>query len=152
METILKAIIGYLVKYAIDGARSEFEQTLQKELANNEALAKSIAAARPLREELRSACIQLAQHYDRKGISKQEEHLWNLLSNETFQNDLIEWFMAGGIAEGEAVKSRLLQTMEAALKKGGANDERIEFLKTRYFDALENRCSRTPPSPTGGTS
>lgn len=153
MEIILKAIIGYLVKYAADGMRSEVEQALQKELAQNDSLAKAIAASRPLRDELRAACIQLAQQRDRVGISKQEEALWKLLSNDAFQHDLIEWFMAGGIAEGEAVKGRLLQSMETALSKGGASTERIAALKTGYFDALEKKrfftsCARALASST----
>ena len=137
MEEILSAIIGYLVSFAADGLIANHEKNLAEQLEKKLALSKALASARPLRDELRAACIQLAQHRDRIGISKQEEPLWLLLSDETFQNDLIEWLQAGGITEGNAVKARMLQTMEAVLTKGGASPERIAFLKTSYFDALD---------------
>ena len=137
MEAVLSAIIGYLVELAADGVLSEYEKELTTQLGKKLALGKAIASTRPLRDELRTACIHLAQHRDRVGISKQEEPLWKLLSNSSFQDDLIEWLIAGGIAEGNAVKARMLQTMEAALVEGGANPERIAFLKTSYFDALD---------------
>lgn len=137
MEEILSAIIGYLVSFAADGLIANHEKNLAEQLEKKLALSKALASVRPLRDELRAACIQLAQHRDRIGISKQEEPLWLLLSDETFQNDLIEWLQAGGITEGNAVKARMLQTMEAVLTKGGASPERIAFLKTSYFDALD---------------
>lgn len=141
MEILISTILSYLVGLAgnlrTDAILTSRADKLRKQLEQKDALSKAIASARPLSDELRAACVQLAQHRDRLDVSKQEEPLWWLLSNEVFQNDLIEWFMAGGIAEGDTVKRRLLYAMEVALVESGASTEQIAFLKTGYFDALD---------------
>ena len=60
------------------------------------------------------------------------------MANESFQDDLTEWLKAGAIKEGDALRERLMQSMEQALANAGrAWPEQIEFLKTGYFEALE---------------
>jgi len=60
------------------------------------------------------------------------------MADERFQDDLTEWLKAGAIKEGDAVRERLIQSMEQALANSGrASPEQIEFLKTGYFEALE---------------
>lgn len=137
MEEILSAIIGYLVGFAADGVLSEHEKRMQDELEKKLKYSKAIASTRPLSDELRTACTHLAKYRDRLGISKQEEPLWKLLSDEAFQDDLVEWLKAGGIEEGNTVKARILQKMEAALITGGASQERTASLKNGYFDSID---------------
>lgn len=141
MEAIVSVILSYLVGLAVNLRTDEILTTrgneLKAQLQKDDDLSKAIATTRPLSDELRAACVQLAKHRHRLGVSKQEEPLWMLLSDDAFQSDLIEWFQAGGITEGDAVKMRMQQTMETALTEGGANQERIDFLKSGYFDALD---------------
>jgi HEAT repeat protein len=141
MEIILSAILSYLVSLAAnlrdDAILTHHEEELRKQLKQENTLRKALASTRPLREELRAACNELARNRDKLGVSAQEKPLWRLLNDEIFQTDLVEWLMAGGIEEGTAVKGRLLMTMEDALTKAGASPNQIAFLKTRYFEALD---------------
>jgi hypothetical protein len=70
-------------------------------------------------------------------VPAKEKPLWGLLNNDAFQSDLAEWFMAGGIEEGQAVQERLLQRMESALIRANGDPTQIAFLKDGYFEAVE---------------
>jgi HEAT repeat protein len=141
METVIGTILSYLVSLAAslrtDAILERRRKSLDEQLRRKDDLRKAIASTHSIRDEIHIACVELARNRARFGVTKQEEPLWRLLSDEIFQADLAEWLMAGGIEEGNAVKNRLLQTMEDALNKAGASQEQITFLKTDYFDALD---------------
>ncbi|MBI3492643.1 MAG: HEAT repeat domain-containing protein [Acidobacteria bacterium] len=140
-ELLLTNLLGYLLNLAA-GERSAAlaatrEQKLREALQKDEALRKALASTHSIRAELGAACAELVRDRAQLGVPPYEEPLWQLLSDEVFQADLAEWLMAGAIEEGNAVKRRILQTMETALAKGGASQEQITFLKTRYFEAVD---------------
>jgi HEAT repeat protein len=140
-ELLLTNLLGYLINLAA-GERSAAiaatrESKLKEALEKDEALQKALASTHSIRDELRAACTELARNRAQLGVPAYEEPLWQLLSDEVFQTELTEWLMAGAIAEGNAVKNRILQRMEAALAIGGASQEQIEFLKTGYFEAVD---------------
>jgi HEAT repeat protein len=141
MEIVLGTILGYLVGLAAnlrtDAIVARREERLREQLEREDDLRKALASTRSLREELRIACAELARNRHRLGITPQEEPLWRLLSDDAFQVDLVEWLMAGGIEEGNAVKERLLRRMETVLAHTGASPEQIAFLRSGYFDALD---------------
>jgi hypothetical protein len=141
MEAVLCTILSYLVSLAAnfraDAILASREEKLRKQLEREDALRKALASTRSLREELRTACAELARNRDRLGVTPQEEPLWRLLSDDTFQVDLVEWLMTGGIEEGNAVKERLLRRMETALAHTCNSPEQIAFLRSGYFDALD---------------
>jgi hypothetical protein len=137
METILSTILAYLVGLAAN-LRTEAilgrrEERLREQLKREDLLRKALASTRPLREEVRVACAELARNRHALGVTPQEEPLWGLLSDDTFQADLVEWLMAGGIDEGDTVKERLLQRMETSLLHTSASPEQIAFLRGLYF-------------------
>src|SRR5438045_2511947 len=119
MEIILGTILSYLVGLAAnlrtDTIVARREERLREQLEQEDVLRKALVSTRPLREELRAACVELARNRQHLGVTPQEEPLWHLLSDETFQGDLVEWLRAGGIEEGNAVKERLLQRIEAVV-------------------------------------
>ena len=148
MTIILEAILAYLINLA-SGERSAViaaarERKLKEALEQEEALKKGLASARSVRDEVRATCIELARSRSRLGVTPQEEPVWRLLSDDSFQTDLTEWLMAGGIAEGDVAKGRLLGAMELALSDAGANPEQITFLRNGYFDALEKAVFASP--------
>src|SRR5262249_23029598 len=96
-----------------------------------------LASSRSIRDEVRATCIELARNRTQLGVSSQEDPLWRLLSDESFQVDLTDWLMAGGIVEGTAAKDRLLRTIELALSDAGVNPEQIAYLNTNYFEAVD---------------
>ena len=140
-ELLLPNLLAYLISLAA-GERSAAlaesrEREINEALERNEALREALASTHSVRSDLRAACIELAQNRARLGVTPAEEPLWQLLSDEVFQEDLAEWLMAGGIEEGTAAKSRVLQTIEAALERGGAGPEQIASLRTGYFERVE---------------
>ena len=141
METVLGAILSYLISLAAnlraDAILASREERLREHLEREDVLRKALTSTRPLREELRVACAELARNRHRLGVTPQEEPLWRLLSDDSFQANLVEWFMAGGIEEGNAVKERLLRRMENALVYTGIGSEQIAFLRSGYFDAVD---------------
>ena len=141
MEIILTTILSYMVGLAAnlrtDAILRRREERLKKQLEQEDSLRKALASTRPLREELRAASAELARNRARLGVRPREEPLWRLLSDEVFQADLAEWLMAGGIEEGNAVKDRLIRAMEVALADGGTSQEQITFLRTGYFEAID---------------
>lgn len=152
MSIIGELLLGNLLAYLINLASNERstaigvarERRLREALEKEEALRKALAATHSIRDELRAACIELAQNRARLGVTPQEEPLWRLLSDDCFQGDLTEWLMAGGIVEGDAAKDRLLRAMEIALADAGASPEQIAFLRTGYFEALEKAVFASP--------
>ena len=141
MEAVLGILLAYFISLAANERSAAIhkgrENALKEALETEETLRKALASRRSLREELRGACNELARNRDRLGVTREEEPLWRLLRDDVFQADLAEWLMAGGIEEGNAVKARLLATLERVLTQDGASPKRIEFLQTRYFDALD---------------
>jgi hypothetical protein len=148
MTIILEAILAYLINLA-SGERSAAiaasrERKLKDALEQEDALKKALASTRSVRDEVRATCIELARSRTRLGVTPQEEPVWRLLSDDSFQTDLTEWLMAGGIAEGNAAKDRLLRAMELALSDAGVTPEQITFLKTGYFDSVEKAVFASP--------
>jgi HEAT repeat protein len=148
MTIILEAILTYLINLA-SGERSAAiaasrERKLKEALEQEEALKKALASARSVRDEVRATCIELTRSRTRLGVTPQEEPVWRLLSDDSFQTDLTEWLMAGGITEGKAAKDRLLRAMQLALSDAGVSPEQITFLKTGYFDTLEKAVFASP--------
>jgi hypothetical protein len=146
--TPIAALLAYLISLAANERTSAIQATrkkrLDEHLEREEALRKALISQRPLREEVQIACAELARNRDKLGVTREEEPLWLLLSDDLFQDDLVEWLMAGAIEEGDAVKARLVESMTAALSRAGAPAERIEFLKTGYFEALDRAIFSSP--------
>src|ERR1035437_4646692 len=141
METFLGAILSYLIGLAADLRTGEIlarrEERLKAQLEREDTLSKALASIRPIREEIRAACAELVRNRGQLDLAPQEASLWGLLSDESFQADVTEWLMAGGIDEGDAVKARLLGRMELALTHAGASQEQIALLRDDYFEALD---------------
>ncbi len=140
-ELLLPNLLAYLINLA-SGERSAAiaatrDQKLKAALEKDETLRKALASTHSIRDEIRAACSELARNRAELGVPAHEEPLWQLLSDDIFQADLVEWLMAGGIAEGAAVKARILQAMETALASGGAEPEQIALFKAGYFEAVE---------------
>jgi preprotein translocase subunit SecA len=147
--TTLEVVLSFLIGLAANGTTSAVVEqrqcSLDEVLADQDLLRKALPFGRSLRDEMRTACIELAQNRARLHISQQEEPLWRLMADERFQDDLTEWLKAGAIKEGDAVRERLIQSMEQALANAGrASSEQIEFLKTGYFEALERTVFSNP--------
>ena len=140
-SSIVKDIIHYVVVLAVHVSTIAVEKICEHKLTNTlkkkKDLEKALASIRSIRDEVRASCIELAKNRTRTGVSKTEESLWALLADDSFQADLSTWLITGAIEEGNEVKERLLNSMEAALSDAGATPEQITFLKTQYFETIE---------------
>jgi HEAT repeat protein len=140
-ERLLPSLVAYLINLAAGERSAAIAATranrLKEALEKDEALQRALSSAHSIRDEFRGACAELGRNRAHLGIPAHEEPLWQLLSDEIFQANLTEWLMAGAITEGDAAKSRLLETMEAVLTNSGASPEAIAFLKTGYFEAVD---------------
>jgi tetratricopeptide (TPR) repeat protein len=137
IETLVGFIIGLAANATTDAIQTERDRKLRQSLSELGAVRKALDAVRSTKEEVSRACVELARNSHRVGITPQEEPLWRLLNDEIFQCDLAEWFAAGGIEEGNAVKTRLIERMTEALSTLGVSDERIKFLETQYFETID---------------
>ena len=140
-ELLLANLLAYMINLASGERSAAFaatrERKLKEALEKDEALQTALASSHSIRDELRAACTELARNRAHLGVQSYEEPLWQLLSDEVFQTDLAEWLRAGAIAEGNDVKSRILQRMEAALANSDASQEQLASLKTGYFEAVD---------------
>src|ERR1039457_374969 len=137
LQSILSYLIGLAANLRTDAILSSRKERLKAQLDRENNLPKALTPIRPLRDEVRSACVELVRNRGQLGLTPREESLWGLLSGESFQADVTEWLMAGGIEEGAAVKARLLSRIEVALAQACAAPEQIALLRNDYFDALD---------------
>ncbi len=140
-ELLLTNFLGYMLNLAAGERSAAFAATREKKLKDSlekdETLRKALASTHSIRDEIRLACAELARNRAQFEVPPTEEPLWRLLSDAVFQSDVAEWLMSGAMEEGNAVKSRLLQTMAAALVSGGTSPEKTEALLQGYFDAVD---------------
>ena len=113
------------------------EAKLKKAFADTEKLSRALASKRTLRDELGSACIALAQNKDKLGVKPAEKPLWELLSNESFQDALCQWIMGGATPEGNTTKAALLTHIRHALAGRPLPEQQLEFLQNEFFAQLE---------------
>lgn len=148
IKLLLQTILGYLINLASSERYSAIEISREnklKEAVEDEAsLIEAIASSRSIRNEVKDTCIKMAKNRVKLGVSQAEEPVWHLLTDEVFQNDLINWLMAGGIDEGKAARENLLELINNAVLKMGASSEHLDFLKSEYFDTLEKAIFSNP--------
>lgn len=108
------------------------EQLLQEEQART-----ALKAFRPIAEDVRLACLQLADQHERLWVSPAQKQLRPLLLDPCFHQDFVEWLKVGAIEEGEPVRARIIQKMEALLASAEISEEQRQFLHTSFFNALD---------------
>ena len=147
-ELIISQILAYFVGIAsglrTDAILTSQKQKLAAQLRQQEQSQAAFDAVRPLADDVRRACLELAAKYERIGGSPAEAGLRSLLGDAAFQTDFGEWLQAGGIPEGDAVKARLLQKIEAAMQAAGVSASHLAFLRDEFFEALEKTVFADP--------
>ncbi len=130
----MEILLGLLLNYAISLAANESsaaihrrrEAKLSKHLQKEKALHDALISRRPLREEIRAACASLVRNRRSLARNAAEDSLLNLLSDQVFQNNLLDWLRAGPIEEGNNAKRSLVRSMEESLRSSGhISDKRI---------------------------
>lgn len=90
INTILSYLVSLAVNYQTDAIHARREKKLREQLEQEDSLVKAFASTRPLRDELRAACVGIARNRNILGIRPHEEPLLHLLTDDTFQDDLVE--------------------------------------------------------------
>ena len=148
METIVGSILGYFVSIATslhaDAILTDQKQKLAAQLRPQQEARQALDAFRPLPEDVRRACLDLADKHEWLWVSPQQERLRPLLREAAFQSDFVEWLQAGGIPEGDAVKARLLQKIEAVIPPASVSASQLAFLHNHFFAALEKAVFADP--------
>ncbi len=147
-ELIISQILGFFYGIAsglwTDAILTSQKQKLAAQLRHQEQSQAAFDAVRPLSDDVRRACLELAAKYERIGGSPAEAGLQSLLGEAAFQTDFGEWLQAGGIPEGDAVKARLLQKIEAAMQPASVSASQLAFLRDEFFEALEKTVFADP--------
>ena len=147
-ELIISQILAYFIGIAsglrTDAILTSQKQKLAAQLRQQEQSQAAFDAVRPLADDVRRACLELAAKYERIGGSPAEAGLRSLLGEAAFQTDFGEWLQAGGIPEGDAVKARLLQKIEASMQAAGVSASQLAFLRDEFFEALEKAVFADP--------
>lgn len=148
MGMLLSAIVSYFFNVAANSVTSTVskasEKEFQKQLENKDALQQAMNATRhTLPDDLRAACNKLAKQGHLLKL-QEEAPLLQLLSDESFLSSFVDWFMVGNIEEGNEIKTHLLDTIEAALVKGGIGSERIEFLRNGFLQTIDKAIFSDP--------
>ncbi len=147
-ELIISTILSYFVGIAsglrTDAILTSQKQKLAAQLRQQEQSQAAFDAVRPLSDDVRRACLELAAKYERIGGSPAEAGPRSLLGDAAFQGDFGEWLQAGGIPEGDAVKARLLPKIEAAMQAAGVSVSQLAFLRDEFFEALEKAVFADP--------
>jgi formylglycine-generating enzyme required for sulfatase activity len=148
MEAIIGSILSYIVSLATslhaDAILTDQKQKLAAQLRPEEEARQALNAFRPLPEDVRRACVDLAGKHEQLWVSPQQERLRPLLSDAAFQSDFVEWLQAGGIPEGDAVKARMLQKIEAVIPPASVSASQLAFLHNHFFEALEKAVFADP--------
>ena len=147
-ELIISTILSYFVGIAsglrTDAILTSQKQKLAAQLRQQEQSQAAFDAVRPLSNDVRRACLELAAKYERIGGLPAELGLQFLLGDAAFQGDFVEWLQAGGIPEGDAVKARLLQKIEASMQAAGVSASQFALLRDEFFEALEKTVFADP--------
>ncbi len=136
--------IGLLAPQLVDRICSEQQDRLAAELRSEQEARQALKAFRPVSEDVRLACLKLADQHERLWVSPAQEALRPLLRDPAFHSDFVEWLQAGGIEEGAAVKQRLLERMESLLAPSGVKVEQQTFLREHFFNALDKAVFADP--------
>jgi formylglycine-generating enzyme required for sulfatase activity len=147
-ELVISQILSFFYGIAsglwTDTIVTSQKQKLAAQLRQQEQSQEAFDAVRPLSDDVRRACLELAAKYERIGGSPAEVGLRFLLGDAEFQGGFVEWLQAGGIPEGEAVKARLLQKIEASMQPAGVSASRLAFLRDDFFETLEKAVFADP--------
>lgn len=125
MDPITSGFLGLLVSYLVSLAANESSaaihqacgKRLRQRLAEEESLRSQLARARNVRQQVGQVASEVARNRAQMGVTPQEEPLFALLLDETFQAELAEWLMAGGIEEGRRSRESLASRMAQALSR-----------------------------------
>ena len=94
MEAIIGSILSYIVSLATslhaDAILTDQKQKLAAQLRPEEEARQALNAFRPLPEDVRRACVDLAGKHEQLWVSPQQERLRPLLSDAAFQSDFVE--------------------------------------------------------------
>ncbi|MFN9660140.1 MAG: NACHT domain-containing protein, partial [Cyanobacteriota bacterium] len=148
MESITEIILGYFFGLAsnlhADAILTAQKKKLIKQLQTDEKAREALRAFCPYAEDVRLACLQLAEKHELLRSSPAAKRLSGLLTDSRFHSDFLEWLQAGDIEEGDAVKARMLKQMEKILGRTAVSNEQLDFLQNDFFTALDKAIFADP--------
>jgi len=141
--TGLEALLAYLISLAASLRGSAIDERrrkkLEAKLKEQAEFFRTIESARPLREELRLAVRNVAGIRSELGVSPDEEPLFTLLQDETFQEDLAGWILAQDSAEEARQQKLIADRMARALGETGLSPAQTSVFQQQYFELVEKQ-------------
>lgn len=148
METVLNAILSYLISLAANFRSDELIRQHQAEvtkvLGDEEMLRKALGTTRSLSDDLAAVCAALARDFGVRGGFNKNRQIAHLFVDADFQANLLEWLMNGGIEEGRAARERILRRLEEVLLSSEVSPEHVAMLKSMYFESIEKTIYSNP--------
>ena len=142
---LLNALLSYCISLAANertGAIAESrKKKLDEALANEDALRQALQTCSSIREDITAACTQNMTQFS---MTENQTPLWQLLSNEQFQDHFYTWLASGHpVLEYEA-KESILSEITRVLSDQGIDDKHSQYLKESYFENLDKLILTTP--------
>jgi len=134
---ILNHFLGLAANLNSDYILTAYKNSQAEQLLQEEQACAALKAFRPIAEDVRLACLKLADQHERLWVSPAQKQLCPLLRDPRFHQDFVEWLQIGAIEEGEPVKARMIQKMDALLASAEITEEQRQFLHHYFFDALD---------------
>jgi len=117
---------------------------LQAEANEKARLLATITNLQSLRDQLKALSTNVARFKAEVGLAPDEESLFQLLTDETFQDDLVNWLSAGSPPEEQRLQSVILDRMAKTLESSGATPNQIQRLKQQYIERIEKELFSNP--------
>ncbi|NIM12442.1 MAG: NACHT domain-containing protein [Candidatus Aminicenantes bacterium] len=141
MEMLLFVIMNYLINLAAslrsNAITEKHRQKLQEKVKKEADALQAVQDRMSLKEQLKLVGTEAARRKAKDGITGAEKHLFHLLTEEMFQDDITQWLTAWKPQEKKRSEEKLSEQMVKALEKGGTENKYIDHFKTVYFDRIE---------------
>lgn len=137
--TFLLSFEGSLRANAVSESR---QRKLQAEADEKAKLLTAFGNARSLRDAIKAIATDVARLKVQIGMAPQEGPLFQLLLDETFQEDLANWLSASDPAQDSRLGSIVLERMACALESGGAAPAEIQRFREEYIGRFQTELFR----------
>jgi len=131
----IELFVAYLISIAAGLSSDSIKKKLGEILKKEPTALQGFQDPASLREQLRIVGAGAAKK--KHGFAPAEQSLFDLLTDEVFQDRLAQWLTAWKPKEKKDAEAVLVEPMAKALESGGANRKQINTFKKEYFDRVE---------------
>lgn len=140
--TAVGLLFSYLTGIAANASTNVIGNMFRKKLDGDPDALRACRDTESLREQLRLTGTHAARAALNTGPL--EQSIFDLLTDEVFQMDIVQWLTAWKPEEKKKAEALLVEPMAKALEKGGADGAKIDDFKKNYFQRVEEVVFKDP--------